>query len=148
MPEPSPEAVKALFQQAADLDPVRAQRVPGRAVCRRPRPAYRRRGTPRFRRQGPDRARLLAQPGRRRPRHACRFGGGWAAAFIGRYRVLRRHGEGGMGTVYEAEQDNPRRTVALKVIRPGLVSPELVKRFTPRSANPGPAPAFRYRPGL
>src|SRR4029079_11147079 len=42
---------------------------------------------------------------------------------------LRRHGEGGMGTVYEAEQDNPRRTVGLKVIRPGLVSPELVKRF-------------------
>jgi WD40 repeat protein/predicted Ser/Thr protein kinase len=49
--------------------------------------------------------------------------------YIGRYRILRRHGEGGMGTVYEAEQDNPRRTVALKVIRPGLVSPELVKRF-------------------
>ena len=39
-------------------------------------------------------------------------------------------GEGGMGTVYEAEQDNPRRTVALKVIRPGLVSPELVNRFS------------------
>ncbi len=49
---------------------------------------------------------------------------------IGRYRILRRHGEGGMGTVYEAEQDNPRRTVALKVIRPELVSPELVKRFS------------------
>ena len=49
---------------------------------------------------------------------------------IGRYRILRRHGEGGMGTVYEAEQDNPRRTVALKVIRPGLVSPEIVKRFS------------------
>ncbi len=48
---------------------------------------------------------------------------------IGRYRILRRHGEGGMGTVYEAEQDNPRRTVALKVIRPGLFSPEVVKRF-------------------
>jgi eukaryotic-like serine/threonine-protein kinase len=48
---------------------------------------------------------------------------------IGRYRILRRHGEGGMGTVYEAEQENPRRTVALKVIRPGLLSPELVKRF-------------------
>ncbi len=48
---------------------------------------------------------------------------------IGRYRILRRHGEGGMGTVYEAEQHNPRRTVALKVIRPGLVSPEIVKRF-------------------
>jgi tetratricopeptide (TPR) repeat protein/predicted Ser/Thr protein kinase len=38
-------------------------------------------------------------------------------------------GEGGMGTVYEAEQDNPRRTVALKVIRAGLVSPPLLKRF-------------------
>jgi WD40 repeat protein/predicted Ser/Thr protein kinase len=48
---------------------------------------------------------------------------------IGRYRVVRLHGEGGMATVYEAEQDQPRRTVALKVIRPGLVTPELVKRF-------------------
>ena len=49
---------------------------------------------------------------------------------IGRYRILRRHAEGGMGTVYEAEQDNPRRTVALKVIRPGLISPELLHRFS------------------
>src|SRR5262245_29155777 len=48
---------------------------------------------------------------------------------IARYRLVRVLGEGGMGTVYEAEQDNPRRTVALKVIRPGLVSPELLKRF-------------------
>jgi non-specific serine/threonine protein kinase/serine/threonine-protein kinase len=31
--------------------------------------------------------------------------------------------------VYEAEQDNPRRRVALKVIRSGLVSPDLLKRF-------------------
>jgi eukaryotic-like serine/threonine-protein kinase len=51
-------------------------------------------------------------------------------AHIGRYRIVRRHGEGGMGTVYEAEQDNPRRTVALKVIRPGLISPELLNRFS------------------
>ena len=35
-----------------------------------------------------------------------------------------------MGTVYEAEQDNPRRTVALKVIRPGLVSAEFLNRFS------------------
>jgi WD40 repeat protein len=34
-----------------------------------------------------------------------------------------------MGAVYEAEQDNPRRPAALKVIRPDLVSPALLKRF-------------------
>src|SRR5262249_47923850 len=49
--------------------------------------------------------------------------------WIGRYRVLRRIAEGGMGAVYEAEQDSPRRVVALKVVRPGFASPALVKRF-------------------
>ena len=48
---------------------------------------------------------------------------------IGLYRIVSRRGEGGMGTVYEAEQDNPRRTVALKVIRSDFVSPELASRF-------------------
>jgi serine/threonine protein kinase len=36
---------------------------------------------------------------------------------IGEFRILRVLGAGGMGTVYEAEQRNPRRRVALKVIR-------------------------------
>ena len=45
------------------------------------------------------------------------------------YRVVRLIGEGGMGVVYEAEQDDPRRRVALKVIRPGLASRELLQRF-------------------
>src|SRR5262249_30745893 len=49
---------------------------------------------------------------------------------IGRYRVVRALGEGGMGTFYEAEQDNPRRTVAIKVLRDGLASDFLLKRFT------------------
>jgi WD40 repeat protein/predicted Ser/Thr protein kinase len=48
---------------------------------------------------------------------------------IGRYRVLGLLGEGGMGAVYEAEQDSPHRPVALKVIRPGLLAPALLKRF-------------------
>jgi WD40 repeat protein/predicted Ser/Thr protein kinase len=49
---------------------------------------------------------------------------------VGHYCILRRIAEGGMGAVYEAEQDSPRRTVALKVVRPGLASPALIKRFT------------------
>ncbi len=38
---------------------------------------------------------------------------------IGQYRITGKLGEGGMGVVYEAEQQNPRRKVALKVIRGG-----------------------------
>src|SRR5262249_479337 len=34
-----------------------------------------------------------------------------------------------MGAVYEAEQEQPRRTVALKIIKPGMASPELLRRF-------------------
>jgi tetratricopeptide (TPR) repeat protein/tRNA A-37 threonylcarbamoyl transferase component Bud32 len=55
--------------------------------------------------------------------------GRFQPANIGHYRVLRLLGEGGMGAVYEAEQENPRRIVALKVIKPRLVSPELLRRF-------------------
>src|SRR5437867_8548543 len=52
---------------------------------------------------------------------------------IGRYRIVRVIGEGGMGTVYEAEQENPRRIVALKVIRPGFVTANLLRRFEQES---------------
>ena len=48
---------------------------------------------------------------------------------IGPYRILRLLGEGGMGVVYEAEQEHPRRTVALKVIKSGLTDPKLIRRF-------------------
>ena len=48
---------------------------------------------------------------------------------IGKYRILSEIGEGGMGTVYEAEQDSPRRKVALKVIKAGVVSRNLLHRF-------------------
>ena len=43
----------------------------------------------------------------------------WTPDTIGRYRIGRVLGEGGMGVVYEAEQDQPSRRVALKVIAPG-----------------------------
>ncbi len=48
---------------------------------------------------------------------------------IGRYRVVRVLGEGGMGSVFLAEQDKPTRLVALKVIRPGVASAKLLRRF-------------------
>ncbi|HVN20187.1 MAG TPA: protein kinase [Dongiaceae bacterium] len=50
-------------------------------------------------------------------------------ANIGHYRIIRLLGEGGMGAVYEAEQDRPRRRVALKVIKSAWASPELLRRF-------------------
>ena len=53
----------------------------------------------------------------------------WIPDVIGSFRIRRVVGQGGMGVVYEAEQQEPHRTVALKVIRPGLATPELLRRF-------------------
>ncbi len=49
---------------------------------------------------------------------------------VGSYRVLRQLGEGGMGAVYEAEQTEPvHRRVALKVVKRGMDTREVVRRF-------------------
>ncbi len=57
-------------------------------------------------------------------------GGGPTPAAIGPYRIRRVLGEGGMGTVYEAEQVEPiRRIVALKLIRRGLDTDGVIARF-------------------
>ncbi len=51
-------------------------------------------------------------------------------ATIGRYKLLERIGEGGFGVVYMAEQQQPvRRKVALKVIKPGMDSRQVLARF-------------------
>ena len=49
---------------------------------------------------------------------------------IGRYKLLQKIGEGGCGVVYMAEQEEPvRRRVALKVIRLGMDTQEVIARF-------------------
>ncbi len=49
---------------------------------------------------------------------------------IGPYKLREQIGEGGMGTVYVAEQQHPvRRKVALKIIKPGMDSAQVIARF-------------------
>ena len=48
---------------------------------------------------------------------------------IGAYRIVREIGQGGMGAVYEAEQEALGRRVALKMLGQQLDSPEMRKRF-------------------
>jgi tRNA A-37 threonylcarbamoyl transferase component Bud32/tetratricopeptide (TPR) repeat protein len=49
---------------------------------------------------------------------------------LGRYKLLERLGEGGFGIVYMAEQREPvRRRVALKIIKPGMDSRQVLGRF-------------------
>jgi len=50
-------------------------------------------------------------------------------ATVGDYRIVALLGRGGMGAVYRAEQEHPRRAVALKVLDRGLASPEHHRRF-------------------
>jgi tetratricopeptide (TPR) repeat protein len=53
-----------------------------------------------------------------------------AGAVIGRYRLLQKVGEGGMGEVWLAEQKEPvRRRVALKLVKAGMNTREIIARF-------------------
>ncbi len=48
---------------------------------------------------------------------------------IGPYAIIDKIGEGGMGVVYKATQELPRRTVALKVIKPQMLTRHALERF-------------------
>src|SRR5205823_5136709 len=67
---------------------------------------------------------------------------------VGSYRIVSRLGQGGMGAVYEAEQDVPRRRVALKLVRSTLSAPEVGRRLRreaeiqARLSHPGIAQVF------
>ncbi len=73
---------------------------------------------------------------------------GRAPERIGRFRVVGMVGEGGMGVVYEAMQDTPARSVAVKVIQLGMNTKQVIARFeAERSAlarmdHPGIAMVF------
>jgi serine/threonine protein kinase len=58
-----------------------------------------------------------------------------APGAIGEFRILSVLGRGGMGVVYEAEQSDPQRRVALKVIRGGKLVDELQLRLFRREAQ-------------
>src|SRR5262245_49286599 len=53
-----------------------------------------------------------------------------AGTIIGPYKLLEQIGEGGFGVVFMAEQQQPiRRKVALKVLKPGMDTQQVVARF-------------------
>jgi eukaryotic-like serine/threonine-protein kinase len=72
---------------------------------------------------------------------------------LGGFLVLHAIGSGGMGVVYAAQQDRPRRTVAIKVLRRGYRHPEILRRFEHeaevlgRLFHPGIAQVYAFHPG-
>jgi WD40 repeat protein/predicted Ser/Thr protein kinase len=129
MAEPYPRRVEELFDQALDLDPARLaafldEQCAGDADLRAAVEEL-----VQLDRGASGAESLLRSPlARSRPTAFASPVPRFPA--IDRYRVVRMLGEGGMGVVYEAEQDRPRRPVALKVVRPGIAFPALLKRFT------------------
>ena len=53
----------------------------------------------------------------------------WVPERIGDYEIVRRIGAGGMGVVYEALQESPRRRVAIKLLNPMQVTKDRLRRF-------------------
>ncbi|MBV9331962.1 MAG: serine/threonine protein kinase, partial [Alphaproteobacteria bacterium] len=72
---------------------------------------------------------------------------------LGNCFVLHAIGSGGVGVVYAAEQEQPRRTVAIKVLRRGFRRPDILRRFEreaellSRLQHPGVAQVFAFSPG-
>jgi tetratricopeptide (TPR) repeat protein/serine/threonine protein kinase len=73
---------------------------------------------------------LLDNPGQRLVTTVVEAVSAGPGMVIGPYRLLEQIGEGGMGLVFVAEQQQPvRRQVALKLIKPGMDTREVIRRF-------------------
>src|ERR1700682_3721849 len=76
----------------------------------------------------PDPPHMAGTPGD--PTSTYQISGVTPGVIIGPYRLVRQLGEGGMGVVYYAQQSQPiRRDVALKIIKPGMDSKQVIARF-------------------
>ena len=132
----------AVLRRRRTRRPGRAGRVPGPGVRRRRRPA--RPGRAAARRPRPRPASFLEPPAagaptgdRARPRPARRPTADCpgpaehvGAVVAGQYKLLEVIGEGGMGTVWLAEQTEPvKRAVAVKLIKAGMDSKAVLARF-------------------
>ncbi|CAN5463337.1 hypothetical protein BH09PLA1_BH09PLA1_31270 [soil metagenome] len=53
----------------------------------------------------------------------------WMGRNLAGFKIVRRIGAGGMGAVYEAEQEHPRRKAAIKVLQPGFATRAVMRRF-------------------
>jgi WD40 repeat protein/predicted Ser/Thr protein kinase len=161
MPEENGDRIEALFHQAADLPPEQRQAMLDAACANDPglRAEVDQLLANDARLGAAEGSAFLKSPLSRTnveplvgaaPSHPA--GEPPLPSHLGRYRLIRLLGEGGMGAVYEAEQDSPRRTVALKVVRPGVASSALLKRFRHESQILGqlhhPGIAQVYEAGL
>ena len=73
---------------------------------------------------------------------------GVIGSMIGRYRIIERIGEGGFGEVFRVEQTEPiHREVALKIIKPGMDSREVIARFEGERQALALMDHPEYRPG-
>jgi serine/threonine protein kinase/tetratricopeptide (TPR) repeat protein len=73
---------------------------------------------------------LEQPPGKSMPTHEQQAVGECPGIMIGPYKLLEQIGEGGFGVVFMAEQQQPvRRKVALKILKPGMDTRQVVNRF-------------------
>ncbi len=82
--------------------------------------------------ESPSDATLILPGGAQSPADAAEpppGDGGWIGRELDGCRILRQLGAGGMGVVYLAEQQHPRRQVAIKTLHTGLATQELLARF-------------------